>query len=274
MPRADWHFLEKTEWLIPPLPEQRAIAEVLSSLDDKIELLREQNKTLEATAQAIFKEWFVRFNFPNENGEPYATAGGKMIDSELGPIPEGWRVGRLGEEVKIVMGQSPNGESYNESGEGMIFFQGRADFQERFPKVRLFTTEPKKIAERFDVLVSVRAPVGDINVASESCCIGRGLASVSSNFKSYALYKVKSLQNILNKFETEGTVFGSINKDSLSDIEVIIPSKQVVTLFENFVSKFDQKIFNNFTQIQTLSTLRDTLLPKLMKGEIRVKSEE
>jgi len=96
------HFLN-FPIISPPLYEQKAIAEVLSSIDDKIELLREENKTLEATAQAIFKEWFVKFNFPNSEGKPYKASGGKMIDSELGEIPEGWRVGRLGDEVVTML---------------------------------------------------------------------------------------------------------------------------------------------------------------------------
>ena len=256
--------LLKTKILLPPLSEQKEIAGVLSSLDDKIELLREKNKTLEATAQAIFKEWFVNFNFPG--------ATDKMIDSELGEIPEGWRAGKLGEEVKIVMGQSPSGESYNENENGEVFFQGRTDFSDRFPQVRLYTTEPKRMAERFDVLVSVRAPVGDINVASERCCIGRGLAAVRSDYKSYALYKIKSLKDAFNKFEAEGTVFGSINKDSFLNIEALIPATEVVKSFDGFANSLDEKIFNNYSQIQNLSTLRDTLLPKLMNGELKIRN--
>ena len=237
---------------LPPLPEQRAIAEVLSSLDDKIELLRKQNETLENIAQVIFKEWFGQYKIGDE-------------------LPEGWKVGKLSEEFEIIMGQSPSGESYNETKEGMIFFQGRAEFQERFPKIRLYTTEPKRIAEKFDVLVSVRAPVGDINVAFHQCCIGRGLAAVRAKNKSYALYKIKSLKEMFDKFEAEGTVFGSINKDSFSNIGVVISKEESIKRFEDAVNPMDQKIFNNYSQIQTLSTLRDTLLPRLMRGDLRVR---
>ncbi|MFA7718129.1 MAG: restriction endonuclease subunit S [Candidatus Absconditabacterales bacterium] len=237
---------------LPPLPEQQAIAAVLSSFDDKIELLREENKTLEATAQGIFKEWFGKYK----------------VDDEL---PKGWRVGKLGEEFDILMGQSPAGESYNENKEGMVFFQGRTDFTERFPTTRLHTTEPKRIANKFDVLVSVRAPVGDINIATETCCIGRGLAAVKSDNKSYCLYKIKSLKECFDAFETEGTVFGSINKDSFKNIEVIIPSGDFTKKFESIAHPMDLKIFNNYQQVQSLSKTRDELLPKLMSGEVRVK---
>lgn len=270
VPTLNRNYIHSYPVLLPSLPEQKEIAAVLSSLDDKIELLREQNKSLEAMAQTIFKEWFVNFNFPDENGKPYKNAGGKMIDSELGEIPEGWKVGKLGDEFEIIMGQSPSGESYNEKGNGMIFFQGRAEFQERFPKIRLYTTEPKRFAEKFDVLVSVRAPVGDINVAFDKCCIGRGVGAVRSGQKSYSLYKIMSLKEDFDKFEAEGTVFGSINKDGFLNIKVVISPREIVKNFEEVASSIDQKIFNNYSQIKTLSHLRDTLMPKLMSGNVMI----
>jgi type I restriction enzyme S subunit len=256
---------------LPSITEQKAIADVLSSFDDKIELLREQNKTLEAMAQALFKHWFVDFEFPNKDGKPYKSSGGKMVDSELGEIPEGWRVGNVGGEFNITMGQSPRGDTYNENGVGTLFFQGRAEFGVRFPKARLYTTEPQRMAEQFDVLLSVRAPVGDINVASEDCCIGRGLASVNSKYKSYALYKIKSLKKWFNMFENEGTVFGSMNGNTFREIEVVIPDEKVIIDFEALANQTDAKFFNNHEQIQTLAKMRDTLLPKLMCGDVRVK---
>ncbi len=261
MPSINTELLSQVPIAYPCVSEQKAIAAVLSSFDDKIELLRRQNKTLEKIAQTIFKEWFVNF-----------TVNGKKlkINNATG-LPEGWRMGKMGDEFEIIMGQSPDGRSYNEKGEGMIFFQGRAEFQDRFPTIRLYTTKPQKTAEKFDVLVSVRAPVGDINVAFDRCCIGRGLAAVRGKYKSYTLYKIKYLKGAFNKFEAEGTVFGSIGKDAFANIETIIPDSESVKEFEATASIIDGKIYNNNSQIQTLSKLRDTLLPKLMKGEIRVK---
>ena len=236
---------------LPPLAEQKAIAKVLTAFDDKIELLQAQNNTLESMAQTIYKEWFGKY--------------------QIGDVlPEGWRVGKLAEEFDILMGQSPKGSSYNENGEGTIFFQGRTDFTSRFPAVRQYTSEPKRIADQLDVLVSVRAPVGDINVASHKCCIGRGLSAVKSNNKSYCLYKLLSLKPIFELFESEGTVFGSINKNSFSNIEVVIPDIELIIKFEEKASKIDLKIFNNSKQIQSLTKTRDTLLPKLMSGQVRV----
>lgn len=262
--------LKKIRIDLPPLLEQRRIAAVLSTLDAKIDLLRRQNATLEAIAQALFKRWFIDFEFPDAHGRPYRSAGGRMQPSELGEIPHGWRVGTLGEEFDILMGQSPSGESYNEEGKGMVFFQGRTDFGFRFPTIRLYTTEPKRIANRFDVLVSVRAPVGDVNVAFERCCVGRGLAAVKNSSTSYCLYKIRSYRKRFGVFEAEGTVFGSLNKDDFNNLLNIIPTAQIVLEFERITSPLDLKVYNNEHQIRTLTRLRDTLLPKLMSGQLRV----
>lgn len=257
--------------ILPSKVEQSSIAFILKNLDDKIENLRRQNETLEQIAQTLFKHWFIDFEFPNADGKPYKSSGGAMSPSELGDIPEGWRVGKLGNEFEIIMGQSPAGSSFNENKQGMVFFQGRTDFGFRFPTVRLYTTEPKRIAEKFDVLVSVRAPVGDINIACEQCCIGRGLAAIKSKYKSYCLHKLKSFKKFFDVFEGEGTVFGSINKQSFNDLASVIPTDKIIKEFESVVKTIDQKFYLNDLQIQTLTKTRDALLPKLMSGQLRVK---
>lgn len=250
--------LEKLVIKLPPLETQKKIAVVLSSLDDKIELNNKINQNLEQQAQAIFKSWFVDF-------EPF---GGKM--------PEEWKVGNLYEIANVTMGQSPDGKSYNENGYGEVFYQGRAEFGSRYPTRRLYTTEPKRMANAGDILMSVRAPVGDINVALEKCCIGRGLASISSrdNFNSFILYTLMNLKRSFDIYNAEGTVFGAINKDSLNSIEVIIPTKEEIYKFEEIASNLDKKIRQNTIEVQKLQKIRDTLLPKLMSGEIDVDKVE
>jgi len=257
---------------IPDLPKQTDIAEILSSLDDKIELNNKINQELENLAQTLFKRWFVDFEFPNENGEPYQSSGGEMVDSELGEIPKGWRIGTLKDEFIINMGQSPKGDTYNETGDGMIFFQGRSDFGFRFPSVRMFTNDPKKVAKKFETLISVRAPVGDINMADNDCCIGRGLGSIShsSEFFSYTYYKILSIQDELKSYDNEGTVFGSINKETLGNIKTIIPPLSRSDSFDDLVKQKDSLIYNFTNQNQELTNLRNTLLPKLISGELEV----
>ena len=260
-------LFSKIEVLVPEKVTQQRIAQLLSSLDDKIELNAQINHNLEEQAKAIFKSWFVDF-------EPFQN--GKFVDSELGKIPEGWRVGTLNEIADITMGQSPQGASYNENAVGTVFYQGRAEFTDRFPSRRLFTTEPKRMANAGDVLLSVRAPVGDLNIANEPCCIGRGLAAIhaKNGFASFIFYTMQALKTELEKYNGEGTVFGCINKDSLSSQKVIIPPRNIIADFESIASSLDCQYFVDFNENIHLAQLRDTLLPKLMSGEIDVSEVE
>ena len=184
--------------------------------------------------------------------EPFQD--GKFVDSELGIIPKGWKAGVLSDVANITMGQSPKGSSYNEKGDGEVFYQGRAEFGARFPTRRLYTTEPKRMASRGDVLMSVRAPVGDCNVVLEPCCIGRGLAAIQSKSgqQSFILYLMLSLKEQLDIFNGEGTVFGSINKDSLNDMQIIIPSDEVLYSFEAIAKSIDITIEKNYYEICSL----------------------
>ena len=182
-----------------------------------------------------------------------------------------WSEGTLSDIADITMGQSPSGSSYNEDGTGTIFFQGRAEFGFRFPTVRLFTTEPKRMACANDTLMSVRAPVGDFNVAHTDCCIGRGLAAIHSknNHQSFVLYTMFSLKKQLDVFNGQGTVFGSINRKALNDMPILIPNVERIKEFENIVAPMDSTIRNNYDEICRLQEIRDSLLlPRLMSGEI------
>ena len=239
------------------------VVAILSKIDDKIENNRKINDNLEQQAQALYKSWFVDF-------EPFKD--GEFFESEFGLIPEGWRVGALSDLTEITMGQSPSGKSYNETGDGMLFYQGRAEFGDRYPSIRLYTTEPSRIAEQNSVLLSVRAPVGDTNIAYNKCCIGRGLASIKAKhgFNSFIFYMVKSLKDQFDLYNGEGTVFGSINRDSLNSMKVIVPTNDVISDFEKIVAPLDFKYKSLFTENLLLTQQRDTLLPKLMSGELKI----
>ena len=167
---------------VPTADIQKKIATTLSVLDDKIELNNQINSELEKMAKTIYDYWFVQFDFPDKNGKPYKSSGGKMVWNEelKKEIPEEWSSGELNDIANIVMGQSPPGSSYNENGEGVIFYQGCTDFGNRFPTIRKFTTQPTRYAKEGDILLSVRAPVGTLNIAKEDCCVGRGLAALNS----------------------------------------------------------------------------------------------
>ena len=242
--------LERVELMLPNVEIQKKIVSYLGILDKKISNNNQINNNLQQQAQVIYQQMFV------ENAS------------------SDWKEGYLSDVADITMGQSPSGTSYNEDGIGTIFFQGRAEFGFRFPSVRLFTTEPKRMACANDTLMSVRAPVGDLNVAHTNCCIGRGLAAIHSktNHQSFVHYTMFSLKKQLDVFNGEGTVFGSINRNSLNEMPIIIPSNEALDEFESLVSPMDKTIRNNYDEICRLEAIRDSLLPKLMSGELDVSS--
>lgn len=233
---------------LPDRETQKRIVSVLSSIEKKIDNNLVINNNLEQQAQSIYKQMFI----DNASSD--------------------WTEGILSDIADITMGQSPSSSSYNEDRNGIIFFQGRAEFGFRFPTVRLYTTEPKRMACTNDTLMSVRAPVGDLNVAHTDCCIGRGLAAIHSkdNHQAFVLYTMFSLKKQLDVFNGEGTVFGSINRISLNKMPLLIPSSEKLDEFEALVSPIDAAIRNNYDEICYLKQLRDSLLPKLMSGELDV----
>lgn len=291
-PSLNRNFIYPIEVNVPQFDEQRAISHILGTLDDKIELNRRMNETLKAIARAIFKSWFVEFDpvRAKASGEPtesicrrlgltpdlLAHFPDHLVDSELGEIPEGWRVATVDEEFHLTMGQSPPGNTYNEVGEGLPFYQGRTDFGFRFPTRRVFCTAPTRLAETGDTLISVRAPVGDINMADEKCCIGRGVAAArhKSGSSSYTYYFMQSIDDVFNRFEADGTVFGSISKKDFHKIVRTMPPIETVQEFERLVAPIDDEIANISQQSRTLAALRDTLLPKLLSGELRVQDDK
>ncbi|HOY68935.1 MAG TPA: restriction endonuclease subunit S [Candidatus Ozemobacteraceae bacterium] len=281
--RNDLHLIPV---LRPPLAVQKAIAHILGSIDDKIELNRRMNETLEGMARALFQSWFVDFDPVRAklDGRPPAGMDAETAalfpnhfeDTECGAIPAGWSVEPVVVAFDLTMGQSPPGDTYNENGIGLPFYQGRTDFGFRFPSHRVYCTAPTRYAKSGDTLVSVRAPVGDINMANEHCCIGRGIAAVrhKSGSTSFTYHAMASLYAEFARYEAEGTVFGSINKQNFENLQFINPPAAVIEGFERIASSFDDQIRALEHQNQTLASLRDTLLPKLLSGELRVEAVE
>ena len=280
--RVSWQSIAAYQFAFPSPEERRETARVLSTLDDRITLLRETNATLEAIAQALFKSWFVDFDpvrakmeGRTPEGMDEATAAlfpDGLETSELGEVPRGWRYSTVGESFVLTMGQSPPGDTYNDSGEGLAFYQGRTDFGFRFPTQRVFCSAPTRYAEPGDTLVSVRAPVGDVNMALERCCIGRGVASVrhSSGFRGFVFYAMHGLRERFKTFDSEGTVFGSISKKDFQSLPVVVAPEDVLRAYDAVAAPIDQRIAENEVMLRTLSTLRDTLLPRLISGQLRL----
>ena len=267
------------------MAEQRSIAHILGMLDDKIELNQHMNETLEEIARAMFKSWFVDFDPVRAKVEGRDTGLPKhivslfpdqIVESEFGEIPKGWKIMNLVETFDLKMGQSPPGDTYNEHGEGLPFFQGRTDFGFRFPRNRKFCTAPARIALPGDTLVSVRAPVGDINMALDQSCIGRGVAALrhKSGLASFTYYSAGAIQEQLRQYEHTGTVFGAITKKQFETLSVLEPSSEIVKAFDDYVSALDLRIKNSTSNTYFLASLRDTLLPELLSGRMRVKKQK
>ena len=229
---------------LPNIETQRAIASLIGQIQQKIVLNQQTNDYLAEMGTALFNNVAPQSNAPNA---------------------------ALSDIAEITMGQSPSGSSYNEEGSGEVFYQGRAEFGSFFPRRRLFTTEPKRMAQEGDTLMSVRAPVGDLNIANEKCCIGRGLAAIHSDtFQSFTHYLLRGQSRQLDAFNGDGTVFGSINGKALRALPIYLPTEKEINEIETELKSLDAMIRNNDDEIRLLEQLRDTLLPKLMAGEIDV----
>lgn len=255
---------------------QLYITSVLSSLDRKIALNRAINRNLESLAKQLYDYWFVQFDFPDENGRPYKSSGGKMVWNEAlkREVPIAWKSGAFSDIANITMGQSPDGSSYNEKGEGIVFYQGSTDFGIRFPSVRMYTTSPSRYAKQGDILMSVRAPVGAVNIANSDCCIGRGLSAINSKKGSvtYIYYVIHYLKVRFDSLNTAGTTFGSITKDELFSLPVVIPSEKILERFEAICKPIFNKQMEIGFELESLTRQRDELLPLLMNGQVEVEA--
>jgi type I restriction enzyme, S subunit len=257
-------ILEELQVPLPPIPTQRKIAAILSAYDDLIENNTRRIKILEEMAQTLYREWFVYFRFPGHEKVP-------MVDSPLGDIPEGWEIKTLGETCQIVMGQSPKSEFYNEVGDGLPFHQGVTDFGSRFPTDRVYCTVQNRIAGAGDILFSVRAPVGRINIADKRIVIGRGLSAIRSKNG----HQIFVFQQLNEKFQEEdsmggGTIFKSVTKDEMNNIDMIEPCGAFLKEFQNIVGPMCLQLDNLVNRNGNLRRTRDLLLPKLLSGEIDI----
>lgn len=272
----------KINFLLPPLEEQKKIAFILSSLDDKIELNNRMNKILEETAQTIFKEWFINFNFPNEKGKPYKKSGGKIIESELGEIPEGWEVGIIKDISKeVICGKTPPTKDDKNYGNYMPFIT-IPDMHnntyiiktERYLSDKGVNTQVNKTIPENSICVSCIATVGLVSLTSEKSQTNQQINSIipKDNISSYWVYfYMKNISNIIINYASGGTTTLNLNKSLFEKINIIIPEISLLIKFNNSVKSIFDTIKLNQIENQKLAGIRDSILPKLMSGEIRIK---
>jgi type I restriction enzyme, S subunit len=270
--------------ILPSKAEQLSIGFALKILDDSIDNLRRQNETLEEIARSIFKHWFIDFEFPNADGKPYRSTGGAMVASELGDIPEGWRVGKLGDIGKIITGKTPSTQSSELWGDDLPFITP-TDFKNYGKYIlgaerkisRLASAKFKNyiIPEKSIIVTCIGSDMGKVVKTAISCITNQQINSIilfdKTNFHEYIFNHLRNQYKLLRNIALGGSTMPIINKTAFSNIEIIIPSIKSLSIFENIVSPLNDKIINNDSSIQTLTKTRDTLLPKLMSGQLRVR---
>ncbi|WP_282192951.1 restriction endonuclease subunit S [Romboutsia ilealis] len=245
---------------LPPLGEQEKIANILSSLDDKIELNNEMNKTLEEMAQSIFKRWFVDFEFPNEDGEPYKSSGGEMVDSELGMIPKGWEVGTLDNLGVFKNGKGINQDLRNDNGKNLIYGSNGI----------IGKTDEVLQKDNCIIIGRVGAYCGSIQLSLEPCWVTDNAIMGTAKQRKYLPYLHRFLLNYPLRESAGGSAQPLINQSILKSILTVMPPNELFDKYYDISKEIIYKIDDNNKENIMLSEIRDSLLPKLMSGEISV----
>ena len=267
----------------PHLPTQIAIAEILSSLDDKIELNNQINKELEALAQILFKQWFIDFEFPNENGEPFKSSGGEMVDSELGEIPKGWKVSSLDNISNITIGRTPPRQehewfsenpkdvkwiSIRDMGNCGTYIHSTSEFltEEAISKFNVPIIEPNT------VIISFKLTVGRISITTERMLSNEAIAHI--NLQNKVIYP-EFIYLHLKQFDFDSlgstsSIATAVNSKSIKALQFIMPDSKSLSAFNMIISDFFKSIFNNTLESKELMLLRNSLLVKLLSGELEV----
>jgi len=262
---------------LPNINEQKAIANILSSLDNKIELNNKINKNLEELAQTLYKRWFVDFEFPNEDGEPYKSSGGEMIESELGLIPKGWEIISLNDYIDFVRGVEPGSKNYNESKDkGKVSFFRVGDLNGRNEVYIDKALSKERLVSPSDVLVSFDGAIGRVGIGFKGA-YSSGLRKIVSKFNNinnsfmYWMIKSENIQNTMKQHANGTTILHA--SSSIKHLKIAY-NRQIVTDFTRIIDPIYKQLLQIIKQNEELPKTRDTLLPKLMNGEIEVPIEE
>ena len=259
-------FINKTtmaeiEFLLPPLKEQQKIAEILSSVDAAIEKTEQVIAKTEEIKKGLMQQLLTK-----------GIGHTEFKQTELGEIPVEWEIKNLVEVAVLTMGQSPSSEDCNEDGQGLVFFQGCSEFGDKYPIPKKYCTNPRKRASKGDILISVRAPVGDLNIAHIECAIGRGLAAIDpiNIDRDYLFYYFKLYKDQWQRIQ-QGSTFSAINKNDLESVLVPCPPKDEQMLIVSKLLTLDKKLEIETEQLDSLQILKKGLMQQLLTGQVRVK---
>jgi type I restriction enzyme S subunit len=262
---------------------QTTIAEILSSLDDKIELNNKINQELETLAQTLFKQWFIDFEFPNENGEPYKSSGGEMVESELGEIPKGWEVKTLNDVSNITIGRTPPRQenqwfSKDVKDVKWISIRDMGNCGTYIHTTSEFLTEDAvshfnvPVINSNTVIISFKLTVGRISITTERMLSNEAIAHL--NLKNSELYP-EFLYLFLKQFNFDSlgstsSIATAVNSKSIKSLPFIYPSKEILSRFKYVLVPIFSRIHNLTFENKEIINLRDELLPKLISGELEI----
>jgi len=290
---AKREIIESIELDVPPISDQKTITNILSTLDDKIELNKRMNKVLEQMAQAIFKQWFVNFEFPNEDGEPYKSSGGEMEwCEELGKeIPKGWKIKSLKELSEVITkGTTPTtlGKSFTNSGINFVKAESITNNHSFDSNKFAFIDEEtntllkRSVIKEKDILYTIAGTLGRYAIATkeilpantnQAVAIIRINESIISPYYIICYFLSGEHENFYSA-RTQQAVQANLSLTTIGELQLTIPHDTVLRLFYDIINELFAKIDNMIKQNSHLSNLRDTLLPKLMSGEIDVSEIE
>lgn len=270
-PQITFNELKIIEIDLPPIEEQEKIANILSSLDDKIELNNKMKKTLEEMAQSLFKRWFVDFEFSNENGEPYKSSGGEMVDSELGMIPKGWEVVNYINTSDIQYGFAFKSKLFNDK-EGKPIIRIR-DISNSYTPT--YTTEEYNdlyIVTKNDILVGMDGEFKAHIWGGKDSLLNQRVLRIRPKDNNSIAYSYFSIKEPLRYLENSkvGTTVIHLGKKDIDNIKIVYPPNNLISKYRDIADNLINKICENKVEIMELLELRDSLLPKLMSGEIKV----
>jgi type I restriction enzyme S subunit len=262
---------------LPPLDEQKRIAGVLSMIDGGIESVDRAIAKLERMKKALLNELLTgRIRVREESGKLTFYKEIEFQETEIGEIPKDWKIEKLSSLATIIMGQSPPSSTYNKEGRGLPFIQGKMEFGKMYPSPTMYTSRPLKIAEKGDILISVRAPVGDVNITPYKLCIGRGLAAIRFNSKTANnLFYFYYLQSIKSRLESlgKGSTFKAITKKDLEELRIVYPPLNEQKGIASILLTIDNAIELYYREKEMLLRLRRGLMGVLLTGRVRVVSD-
>ena len=282
-PQITFDIIKTIQIPIPNLNEQRTIVRFIENIDNKLILIQKQNHTLESIGQVLFKHWFVEFEFPNEKGKPYKSSGGEMVDSELGMIPKGWKVSKIGKEFETILGGTPSttNKSYWENGTVAWINSGEINkFRITEPtayitKEAVDNSATKLMPKGTTVLAITGATLGQVSRIEIDTCANQSVIGIIENkdiSSEYIYLLIKHRIIGLISHQTGGAQ-QHINKKNVNELDILLPDDSRMLKFKKMMSSIFKNISINCFESQNLSQIRDSLLPRLMSGKIRVPVE-